>query len=150
MLTPVITKPTQEILEQTQHLAHPFCVVCSRAHGYGLGLSFKLRDDSNVEANFECNHNFQGYEGLLHGGIISSLLDGAMTNCLFAYGLVTVTAEMTVQFRHPVILGPSVTVRAHTTRLQAPVYVVEAEIVQEGQIRAKATGKFVERSKAIK
>jgi acyl-coenzyme A thioesterase PaaI-like protein len=36
---------------------------------------------------------------MLHGGVISSILDGTMTNCLFAHGTVAVTAELRVRFR---------------------------------------------------
>lgn len=141
----VITEPAQDVLERTRLAAHPLCIVCGQADECGLGLRFALRDDGGVEARFECKARFQGYEGLLHGGVTSSVLDGAMTNCLFAHGIVAVTAEIKVRFRHPVELNAPLVVRAHITRSQAPLHVVEAEIVQDGQIKAKATGKFMER-----
>lgn len=135
----------QDVLETTRQAAHPHCVVCGRGLACGLDLHFVLREDGGVEAGFECAAKFQGYEGLLHGGITSSLLDGAMTNCLFAHGIVAVTAEMTVRFRHPIRLNTPAIVAAAITRLQAPLYVVEASIVQQGQVKAKAVGKFMER-----
>jgi len=104
-----------------------------------------LRDDGGVEASFECKAKYRGYESILHGGVTSSLLDGAMTNCLFAHGIVAVTAEMRVRFRHPIALDVSLTVSAHVTRSQAPLHIVEAQIVQDGQVKARATGKFMER-----
>jgi uncharacterized protein (TIGR00369 family) len=141
----VITEPAQDVLERTRQAAHPRCVVCGQAAECGLGLHFSLRDDGGVEARFECKARFQGYEGLLHGGVTSSVLDGAMTNCLFAHGIVAVTAEMTVRFGHPVELDAPLVVRAYITRSQAPLHIVEAQIVQKGQIKAKAVGKFMER-----
>ena len=42
-------------------------------------------------------------------------------------------------------LDELVVVRAHINRSQAPLYIVEAQIVQAGQVKAKATGKFMER-----
>ena len=145
----MITEPTQEILERTKHLVHPFCVVCSRAGNCWFGLSFNLLDDGGVESTFECSGDFQGYEGLLHGGVISSLLDGAMTNCLFAHGLAAVTAEMTVRFRHPVRLETPLLVRAHVVRFQPPLFVVEAQLLQEDQVRVTGTGKFMEQPEII-
>ena len=142
----VTTEPAQQVLERTQRAEHPFCIVCGRANGCGLGLRFSLRDDGGVEACFQCKAHFQGYEGLLHGGVTSSLMDGAMTNCLFAHGVAAVTAEITVRFRHPISLHADLVVRAHITRSQAPLHIVEAEIVQDGQVKAKATGKFMERA----
>jgi uncharacterized protein (TIGR00369 family) len=118
-------------------------MVCGQARQCGLGLHFFLREDDAVEASFECKEKFQGYEGILHGGVTSSLLDGAMTNCLFAHGIAAVTAEMTVRFRHPIVLGSSLVVSARILRSQAPLYMVEAHIVQENQIKAKAVGKFM-------
>jgi uncharacterized protein (TIGR00369 family) len=118
--------------------------VCGRAAECGLGVRFSLRDGV-VEARFECKPHFQGYAGILHGGVSSSLLDGAMTNCLFAHGIVALTAEMTVRFRDPIALDAPLVVRAYITRSQIPMHVVEAQIIQNGQVKAKATGMFVER-----
>lgn len=140
-----ITKPGQDLLERTRRAAHPWCVVCGRAHECGLGLHFSLRDDGCVEARFECGEAFQGYEGVVHGGITSALLDGAMTNCLFAHGTAAVTGEMTVRFRHPIELGEPVVVRARIVDSRTPLYATEAEIIQNGQVKAKATGKFMDR-----
>jgi uncharacterized protein (TIGR00369 family) len=142
---PVTTKLSQDALEQTRQMAHPLCIVCGQANGNGLGLRFLRRDAGGVEATFECDPRFQGYKGMLHGGIISCLLDGAMTNCLFAHGIVAVTAEMKVRFSQPVEVGATLVARAHITRSQAPLHLVEAQIVQDGQVKAKATGKFMER-----
>ena len=124
---PVTIKPTQDVLEQTRQAEHPLCIVCGQSAECGLNLDFSLCADGMVEAAFDCNAKFQGYKGILHGGITSSLLDGAMTNCLFAHGIVAVTAEMTVRFRHPIDLNTPLTVRAYTTRSQSPLHIVEAK-----------------------
>ena len=104
-----------ERLEKTRNAAHPFCVVCGKANECGLGLQFSLCDDGSVEAIFDCHEKFQGYRDILHGGITSALLDGAMTNCLFAHGIVAVTAEMNVRFRHPIKLGLPLLLKAKIT-----------------------------------
>jgi uncharacterized protein (TIGR00369 family) len=140
-----MTGPTQEILDQVSQHAHPWCVVCTRVHQAGLGLRFKLQDDGSVEARFACNAAYQGYGGVLHGGIAATLLDGAMTNCLFAHGVAAVTAEMTVRFRSPIEVGTPLTARAWISRVHKPLYGVQAELVQEGQVKATAAGRFMER-----
>lgn len=111
-----------------------------------MNLHFLLCEDGAVEAVFECKTRFQGYEGLLHGGIVSSLLDGAMTNCLFAHGIAAVTAEMTVRFRHPLVIDVPLIVRGYIARSQTPLHIVEARIIQDEQVKAKAVGKFMERT----
>ncbi len=128
---------------KVRSLAHANCVVCSSSNEHGLGLSFKRFRDGSVEATFDCNQVFEGYRNVLHGGIISTLLDGAMTNCMFAHGIHAVTAELNIRFRHPVACCQSVTVRAWITRSVAPLHLLQAEISQNGQTMATATGKFV-------
>jgi len=76
--------------------------------------------------------------------VISSLLDGAMTNCVFARGHVAVTAELKIRFKHPVVVGPPATVRAWIDRRYRSLYFVAAELAQNGEIKATAEGKFTE------
>lgn len=128
------------------HLAHPNCFVCGPGHRGGLHLQFALLDDGSVQARFGCGKSFEGYPGLLHGGVISALLDGAMTNCLFAHGQQGITGELKVRFRHPVVTDQPAVVRAWIDRPFPPFCVLEAELVQDERVKAKATGKFVERA----
>jgi len=138
------TEPSPELLKATRRDAHPRCVVCGRPGPAALGLEFRLRADGSVTADFACAARFEGYGGILHGGVISAIADGAMTNCLFAHGVAAVTAELEVRFRHPVCLGSPLTVTARITRRAEPLFLVEAELAQQGQLKARANGKFME------
>lgn len=138
------TDVIEDELAQTRARAHGGCVVCGPANARGLGLAFASLPDGGVEARFACDHVFQGYAGVLHGGVIASLLDGAMTSCLFARGRAAVTAELNVQFRHPVVAGRTAKVRAWITRATPPLHVLAAQVVQDGQTKATATGKFMD------
>ena len=75
-----------------------------------------------------------------------SLLDGAMTNCLFAHGQQGITGELKVRFRHPVVINRMAIVRAWIDRSTPPFHVLQAELIQDEWLKAKATGKFVQRS----
>jgi len=112
-------------------------------------LEFDIADDGSVTAAFQCDEAFEGYPGMLHGGVISSILDGAMGNCMFACGQATVTVEMTTRFRHPVATGQDATVSARITRFSHPMYFLEAEIVQDGKLKATAKGKYYDQPKLI-
>jgi len=124
---------------------HPNCFVCSETNKHGLQLEFTPSEDGSVSSSFCCKPNFEGYPGVLHGGIISSVVDGAMINCLFARDIIAVTAELNVRFRSPVMTGRMTTVRARIIRSDSPLYVVEAKITQDGKVRVTATGKFLEK-----
>jgi acyl-coenzyme A thioesterase PaaI-like protein len=86
---------------------------------------------------------------MLHGGVIASLLNGAMTNCMFAYGIPAITAELNVRFRHPVAIGKTAVVRAWIERSSRSLHVLRAEVVQDEQVRAAARGKFLEQHRQV-
>jgi acyl-CoA thioesterase FadM len=94
-------------------------------------------------AEFELDQAVEGYVGWPHGGITSAVLDGAMTNWLFAHGLTGVTAELKVRFRHPVVLGEPAMVSARLKSASHPLYELEACITQSGQLKVRAIGRFM-------
>jgi len=122
---------------------HPRCVVCSPDHPCGLCLHFEAGANDTVTADFELDQAVEGYVGWPHGGITSAVLDGAMTNWLFAHGLTCVTAELNVRFRHPVVLGEPATVTARLKSDSHPLYELEACIHQNGQLKVRAMGRFM-------
>jgi acyl-coenzyme A thioesterase PaaI-like protein len=124
--------------------AHAHCVVCGAANARGLQLRFSRAEADGVQAELDCDASLEGYGGRLHGGVIAAALDGAMTHCLFALGRTAVTAELKVCFKHPVATGRPATVRARLERDLAPLYLVQADLVQDGVVKAMATGKFME------
>ena len=123
--------------------AHPRCIACSPHNEHGLGLQYDDGGDGSVRTTFDCASVFEGYPGCLHGGIISTVLDSAMTNCLFAQGHQAVTAELSVRFRAPVRLQRRAFVEARATRDLFPLFVMEASLSQDGDIKATATAKFI-------
>ena len=143
------TEIVQNTLADTRNCVHPECVVCSSANARGLHMEFDIGDDGSVQAAFQCDKSFEGYPGMVHGGVISSILDGAMGNCMFAHGQATVTVEMTTKFRHPIVTGQGATVSARITRVSRPLYLLEAEIIQDGKVKATAKGKYYDQPKLI-
>jgi uncharacterized protein (TIGR00369 family) len=123
---------------------HAACVVCGRSNARGLRLRYSHGEEDEVQAELGCDDSLEGYRGRLHGGIIAAALDGAMTHCLFALGRTAVTAELNVRFTHPVATGRPAIVRARLERDLAPLYLLQAELVQDGVVKAAATAKFME------
>ena len=109
-----------------------------------MHLEFTSLVDGRVRAFFDCDRAFEGYVGSLHGGVISALLDGAMTHCIFAHGHAGVTAELKVRYRHPVVTDHPATVRGRISRCSPPLYLMEAELLQDGQVKATAEAKFMD------
>lgn len=127
---------------------HPRCVVCGRENTHGLQLRFAANEDGSVEGNFDCSTAFEGYPDRLHGGIIALLLDGAMTNCLFAHGREAVTAELKIRFRGAVRTDRPARLRGWIERSARSLYYLAAEIEQDAEVKARGTAKFMSAPRA--
>ena len=140
----MITETRQRKMKLLRDAHHGQCVVCGDGNKKGIKLSFDVAPNGSVEGRVPCRRLFQGYEGLLHGGVISAVLDSAMTNCLFAHDIIAVTAELTVRFLHPVLLTREAVVRASIKESMPPLHLMEAQLVQNGRVVARASAKFVD------
>jgi acyl-coenzyme A thioesterase PaaI-like protein len=136
---------SKTLLTEIQQKVHPNCVICSQNNPKGLKLDFKLSDDGSISSIFNFGKEYEGHSGVLHGGIISAILDGAMGNCLFAHGHVTYTADFRLRFKHAVLIGKPLTAHAWITKVRPPLYKTKAEIYQDTMIKVIATAKFMEK-----
>jgi len=134
----------REFLQSRRRQEHPNCFLCSNPESTDLGLQFEIDDKGRVRADFECKEHYQSYDGILHGGIISLLLDCAMTNCLFANDIRAVTAELNVRYIRPVEIGFEARITAGISKSKRPLYFLEAEIIQNGKLKVRAKGKFMD------
>ena len=136
--------------ERTRAAAHSGCFFCGSEHPTGLRLEFHELKDGSVTARFPCGHLFEGYREALHGGVIAALLDSAMTNCLFAKGIVAVTAELTVRYLTPVRLDHPAEVTAAVMRVRGPLYYLQAELTQGRSLAARAQATLMTSDRAAR
>jgi acyl-CoA thioesterase FadM len=76
--------------------------------------------------------------------LIATILDGAMTNCLFARGIRAPTAELHGRYRAPEQASEELRVTARMQSSQHGLFALRAEITQAGAVKATATGKFMQ------
>jgi uncharacterized protein (TIGR00369 family) len=113
-----------------------------------MKLRFEVQPDGSVLARVGCGDRLQGYASTLHGGVTAALLDAAMTNALFAAGVVAVTAELTVRYLEPVQLESDLTVCASVEGAALDsLYYLRASLIQAERVVAQASGKFVRRER---
>jgi acyl-coenzyme A thioesterase PaaI-like protein len=98
-----------------------------------------------VCTKFQAYPGLQGYDGILHGGVIAALLDAAMTHCLFYRGVQAVTGDLRIQFLQPVPCNSLLDLRAKVLSVTPPLYCVKAELVFEQRVMAWAEAKFMQR-----
>lgn len=126
-----------------QQKLHDTCLLCGDKNPIGLKLKFETLPDLSVKTEFASKFMFEGYKGFLHGGVIASLIDSAMTNCLFAHNVAAFTAELTLKYKHPVRCGGKVSVSAKLLKDYDPLYIVAAQVEQNGQVAVTAEAKFM-------
>jgi hypothetical protein len=126
-------------------VVHPECFVCTSSKLGSLALKFvSSADGAGVEASLDCSHAFQGQVGPLRDGIVSAVLDGAMAHCLFHLGRVAHTGSLAVRFRHEVVVDRQAKVRARLEQSLGRMHMLSAEREQDGQVKATASGNFIE------
>lgn len=118
---------------------HPVCALndhncfgCGAQNPIGLHLSFyRLPNDEGAWASWLPTRNFEGYNGMIHGGIICTLLDEIMAWSLYARETWAVTAKMETAFRKPVVVGEPVRLIGEVTRDRGRILQIHGEIRRE-------------------
>jgi uncharacterized protein (TIGR00369 family) len=118
-----------------------FCFGCGRNNPIGLKLKFKL-DGDTIRTEFTPDRTHQGWPGLLHGGILGTLLDEAMSNVVYATGNTCLTASINIRIRRPIKVEVPLVVTARITRLVKKLIETEGRVcLEDGTIVAESTAK---------
>jgi uncharacterized protein (TIGR00369 family) len=130
-------------LERVNTTTDHGCFGCGEQNSIGLKLAF-YRGEDGVIARFTPDAMYEGYTRMIHGGIISTILDEAMSWAVIDSGRLAVTARMSVDFRRPVPSGEELTITARVTRDRGRAVETSSEMIgQDGELLSKATGLFV-------
>jgi len=80
------------------------CFFCGPATG-GLGLEIEY-DDGKASCEFTAHEKYQGYDGMLHGGIVTGILDEVMWWTLFMETKkICATWKIEAEFKRPILCG---------------------------------------------
>ncbi len=125
-----------------------YCFVCGVENPNGLNLSFYDIEPGVVEARWIPKSHFQGFPGIVHGGIIAAALDEAATRTVFgANGVarMVVTASLEVRYRKPVPVGAELRVTGMIKEDKGEIILATSRIEdRDGQILATANAVMVE------
>lgn len=80
------------------------CFCCGRDNPIGLKLRFQW-ENHTARAAFTPTELHQGWTGIVHGGIISCLLDEGLTYAAYFEGIDCITARMEVRLKRPALVG---------------------------------------------
>ena len=134
-----------ENLTPLDHTAQNRCFGCGHANLTGLRLEFFLAEDQSVVCLPTVGDSFEGPTGLLHGGIIATLLDEAMSKAVRVRGLTAMTRKMEIEYLRPVPSSAPIRIEGRLARSEGRKHWTDAKILDErAQVLATATGLFVE------
>jgi acyl-coenzyme A thioesterase PaaI-like protein len=124
-----------------------YCFACGEKNPIGLHLAFTY-DEEGVEAQFTPQRVHQGYNGLMHGGLVATLMDETMAHAVSSSYGPAVTGDLHIRLRGGgVPTGQTVRLLGRVIGRRGRLILAEAEILdEEGATLAKAEAKFMLRS----
>jgi uncharacterized protein (TIGR00369 family) len=122
------------------------CFGCGRKNPIGLKLEVYW-DDERREAfsEFVLDKVYEGFEGVIHGGIVCTVCDEVLWWCIAAhYKKCTVTAEMRIKFKRPMSSNKKYRAFAKVEEVKGKRIIAACNIKdEEGNVCALAEGLFV-------
>ena len=121
------------------------CFACGSENPFGLQMTFKSNGEL-LSSNVTVKPQFRGWSNLVHGGILSTMLDETMSwTAIHLTKRFILTKGMTVAFKKPVRVGTSLHLTGYIKeRISERKARVVAEIRdEEGDLCASSEGDFV-------
>ncbi len=120
------------------------CFVCGKNNRIGLKLNIKRDNESHKAwAVTKINSRFCGWAGVVHGGIISTVLDEIMAYAAFTVYDSGVTGEICVRFRKPIPTEREILIEGFIESSKGRVLYTKGTITMDGELMAESTGKMV-------
>ena len=116
------------------------CFACGKDNPIGLKLDIKLDEDAAI-THFELNENYVGWDNIVHGGIIATILDEVMAWISIYKDYWVVTKELKVQYKLPVKINTKYKAVGRIKKVEGRYVYCEAFIIDEkGKIYSKGEG----------
>jgi uncharacterized protein (TIGR00369 family) len=107
--------------------AYQRCFGCGLRNDAGLQLVFR-QEGGEIVTEFTPDVRFQGFPGVVHGGILATLLDETLSRTATAEGRWMMTGRMDVRFRRAAPLGRPLRITARTVSSRSRMVAAAGEI----------------------
>ena len=120
------------------------CFGCGTLNSAGLRLEFRSYS-GGVWADLRLDRRFEGYAGIVHGGVLTTMLDEAMSWAISAGGEFAVTARLATSFKKPAVVGSTLRVDGRVIESRRRLIDTAATIVDvdSGKLIAEGEGRFL-------
>jgi acyl-coenzyme A thioesterase PaaI-like protein len=109
-------------------LLNSACVVCGAENPTGLHLTFDS-SEVGVTADWTPTEAWESFQAIVHGGIVTTVLDEAMSKAIIARHWEALTAEIRVRFRGQVSPGDALQVRGWVVEKRKRRILAEAALL---------------------
>lgn len=133
----------KKILRRQPNSEH--CFVCGRKNEMGMDADFFDLEDGSVAGLVTCGERHQSFPGIVHGGVVSALLDEIIGRAMMTaeYDCIGMTLELNVRFLKPVPYDVPLVLTGRITEDGPKICLAEGEItLPDGETAATATGKY--------
>lgn len=122
------------------------CFVCGTRNQHGLHIPMKESvKDGTCTFSWTPGPIFQGYAGIVHGGILSTLMDESMAYAVMDNRKTVVTADMRIRFHRPTPVGVQLKFVATRVGQRKNLHFARASVLlPDGTVLAEAEGRFAE------
>lgn len=119
------------------------CFACGTKNAHGLHVSF-YESVTGSFATFTPTELHEGWPGVVHGGILATLLDEGMAYALWFSDIRALTARMETRFRRTVKAGQELQISAEVVGQRRGI--VDAKgiiLLTDGSVVAESTARFI-------
>ena len=107
------------------------CFVCGRKNPAGLYMQFFDNGKDEVLSEYTVAARYQSYPGIVHGGILASMLDEVVGRVAMIgdHHHFMVSVNLQVLYRHPVPIETPLKIRGRIIRLRGRLGKAQGEII---------------------
>ncbi len=130
-------------MTQVEPTKYPNCFGCGDSNPIGLRLKYR-REGDRLRTEFMPGDDHQGWPGIVHGGIIASLLYEVMENFPYYRGIKVMMKRMETRFRRPAHTGEIIVATSWLTEGEGrEMSVLGALNGQDGRVIAEGKADLV-------
>lgn len=120
-----------------------FCFVCGRKNPRGLYMTFYDNGQNEVFSEYTVSDEYQSYPGIVHGGVIASMLDEVVGRVAMIadHHHFMMSVKLEVKYRHPVpteaplkVVGRIVKLRGRLGRAVGEIYLPDGTVAAEASM----------------
>ncbi len=135
---------TVETESHLQARSQAGCFVCGQENSRGLRIRFEQQNGGGTAASWRPARECEGFAGIVHGGVVSTVLDEAMSKAVAATGTEALTVELRVRFRRHVASGETFLIRGWIVRRNRRLVETESSLTApDGTEHAHAWARFL-------